>query len=360
VQFTNRRTSFGFYTEAVGSGTPGTEPVYGRIFTDGGMTKTSVTLTAKVSGRKALGANTGAFSYVVASGGSAKCMRKVTIECTTPGGTGVAAFTVSAPATGAGDIAETAYNATGVVMTTGSAFALSNSATITPTITTNFVVGDKWVFDVGPTRIVYQPTSDRDNHSSGIYHFHQDANRWVVTGARTSIGFDAGMLDFARFNFSPMGLWATPTAQTLPTVDYSSFQEPEIVEYENTWLFELHGYACKMKSFKINDFNQVEIVNRVGRKEVRSSGRQITGNCVIEAPTLAAKNYFSAVESYTRDSLRFCHGTKTGKAFEIRGDAVQLKPVKIENDRSDAMFNIDLIFTPVDTTIGDDEIQFIF
>lgn len=356
-----KHAAFGYSLEAVGCGTAGTRPPFGNVLLEGAMTETAKTTTGKVSATKrAVGTPSGNFTYTVTDGGDAKVMRRVTIEVTTGGGSGVAAVTVSAPATGQGDCAEDAYSETGEVLTNSQVLALPNDVEITiGTISPNLVIGDTWTIDIGPSRVVYAPTSDRDNHDSGLYHFHLDDHRWVMAGTRSSFNLEVGTLEFPRLAVQAMGRWEKPTDQSLPTTDYSAFQDPVIADTANTWLCEIHGYAAIMKSFSLNFGQQVEFVNRVGREEIRISDRQVTGNVVIEMPELSAKDYFDAVEEHVRGGFRLAHGTIPGLIWEVRGEAVQLDPVRVEDDRGDAMLNIGLTFTP-DTAGGDDEFEWIF
>jgi hypothetical protein len=357
----NKHWAFGFMLEAQGSGTAGTAPPMGRMFPDAGMTETLKTSTAVIDATaKAVGTVSGAFTYTRTTAGTAKTMRKVTLTCTTGGGTGVAAFTVSAPASGKGASAENAYNQAGVIMTNATPFNLASGAVITPTITTPFQVGDTFTIEIGPPRAEYAPTSDRDNHDSGAMNWHLDDHKFAIIGARCGLTYDAMVVDYPRFGFQYMGLYAAPTKVAQPNVDYSAFREPEIVDNDNTQLIEIHGFQCVLKSFQLNLGNQLTFKNRVGRKEVCISGREVTATAVIEAPDLAAKNYFQAVDNHTQGNLRFIHGTTPGKIHEVRGEAVQLAPLRIDNDQNDVMFNVEMVFNPVDLSVGDDEVKCLF
>ncbi len=352
-----KRNQFSFALEAQGSGTAGTAPVWFRPALDAGLAMVSRTTTAKVEATKRkVGTPVGDFTYTVTEGGTAKTMRRVTLECTTPGGTGVAEFTVSAPASGFGDSAENAYNQTAVVMTNTTSFQIASGSIISPTISVSFSAGDKFTIDIGPSRTELLPTSDRDNHDSGIFHYHMDDHRWVAAGARAEFGMDFADTEYARANFQYMTKYARPTDEALPTVDYSAVMDPEIVETNNTWLCELHGFACIMKSFSFSLGNQVGLVSRVGREEVRIGGRNVTGRLVVEVPELSAKNFFESVDTHARGALRVVHGTTPGKIIDVAGGAVQLDPLPVQNENGDAMFDIGLTFTPEDLTDGDDEI----
>lgn len=154
---TGKHVTFDYEIEAAGSGTAGTAPAYSPILRMGALAEVLVAGMATIAAMATPAAGaTGRFTYAKTAkfGGSYK--RTATLTCTTAGGSGVAAFTVSAPETPA----DTAYSVTGVVMTTAGPFALPNGAVITPgAIGTNFVLGDVLTIALTPERALYTPVS---------------------------------------------------------------------------------------------------------------------------------------------------------------------------------------------------------
>ncbi len=150
---TGKHVTFDYEIEAAGSGTPGTAPAYSPILRMGALAEVLVTGMATIAATAVPTAGaTGRFTYAKTTKFGGQYKRTVTLTCTTAGGSGVAAFTVSAPATPA----DAAYTVTGVVMTTAGAFALPNGAVITPSaISVNFVVGDVLTIALTPERSLY-------------------------------------------------------------------------------------------------------------------------------------------------------------------------------------------------------------
>jgi len=122
----------------------------------------------------------------------------------------------------------------------------------------------------------------------------------------------------------------------------------------------LHGYSPVLESFNIDYANQVSLISRIGRYEIRIGDRRPTANCQIEKPTLAEKNYFTTVTSETTGQCRITHGDTPGEIVEIRMDKTQLDPFTYADSQGDVMNSQPMVPLPVSDAQGDDEIKIIF
>lgn len=343
------RLSFGI--ELAGSGTAGTPPPYGPILRACAMAETSFTGNATImdSPARDSGSPSGDFSYTKGDPFTEHMTRTVTLTCTTGGGSGVAAFTVAAPA--AGNLAP--YNQTGVVMTDAGSFALPGGATILPTVGTSFQVGDTFEIDLHPPRTEYDPVSEGEE--SVTSYLNLDGQLHPLVGCRGTLRAVAGANAFPRLNADMIGLFVDPLASALPTVDYSGFRDPAPSNKANTVDFSVHGFAGKLSTLELDLANQVRFRALVNDESVVLDDRAGTGRLVIDAPTLGDKDFFAAAKANTLGALTWTHGLSSGDCVALDAPAVQIEAPRYVNDQGTVQLEMPLGLVPTDA--GDDELK---
>ena len=170
---------------------------------------------------------TGVFTYTKTVGYAGTLPRVVVIQCTTPGGTGVAAFTVFSPAVGS---VQAEVNTTGVVMTDGGAFVLAQTASITidaSGITTDFDTGDTYVFTLAPAGHSYEPVSS--GFESLTLYMYFDGLLHRMPGSRGTFTLEGEGANFANWTFTFTGDWVDPTDTAQPTtVNFEQTLPPSV------------------------------------------------------------------------------------------------------------------------------------
>jgi hypothetical protein len=81
--------------------------------------------------------------------------------------------------------------------------------------------------------------------------------------------------------------------------------------------------------------------------------RKPEGEVTIEAPTIAAKNYFSAASTQTSDQFSWMHGTTAGNIVTFTAPTCNLGSPEYED--SDGIIMLKLPFMPQPTAAGTDE-----
>lgn len=341
--------SFGI--EFAGSGTGGTPPAYGPILRACGLAETAITGNATIASSPPVGVGspTGTFTYAKANPYAGHLARTVTLTCTTAGGSGVAAFTVSAPAVG--NLA--AYNQAGVVMTDGASFALPGGATITPTVGTGFAENDAYTIALYPPRVEYDPVSEGEE--SAAAYLNLDGQLHPMVGMRGNVKVAIAGRTFPRLNFDMVGLFVDPSASALPTVDYSGFKDPVPSNAANTVGFSLHGYAAKLASLELDLGNQVRYRGLVNHEEVSRGDRTGSGRCVIDAPALGTKDFFAIAKAKTTGALTWTHGLSSGACVAVDAPAVEIGKPRYANDQGTVQLEMPVGLIPTDA--GDDELK---
>lgn len=338
--------------EMAGSGTQGVAPAWGKLLMACGFAETTVTglATIQASPPTASGTPAGSFTYAKATAFAGTLPRTATLTCTTGGGSGVAAFTVSAPATSQ----DAAYNQAGVVMTDGQAFALPNSAVITPTVGTAFQAGDTFTIKLMPPHVYYTPVSDGFDSLSCYAHFSAKNHKLLGMEGNAQFTVDAKSIPKIKFDFT--ALYGDIAAEAVPpAVNLAAWKKPVPVNHANTAMPLLHGHSAPMYAFSLNVGNKVSYVDLPGKQFVSIQGRETSGSVTIVDPTLGEWDYYAAVRDVVLGGMSVIHGTVPGNIVAIEGTAAQVSKPAYEDKDGDVALKVDLTFLPTDA--GNDEVK---
>lgn len=166
---------------------------------------------------------------------------------------------------------------------------------------------------------------------SAMTHYHWRGNqRRRTVGARGTYGFDftAGSYPFLRLDMTGLLLPASPLPDenTPATPDLARWIEPVEVNTANTD-FVLGGYSPVLKSFTGDVNAEVAVRNLVGSNSVKRGNHGITGRLVIEAPSLAAKNYYTQLLNGDEIPVQLIHGIVAGNIVQLDGAHLQITDI---------------------------------
>jgi len=354
---TNQNLTANFWTPATGSGTAGTAPGFDPLLQAAAFAATTVTGAATVQASPPTPATgpapTGAWTYVLGTDYAGTVDLPVTVTCTTGGASGVAKVTISAPSV----MNVAAYNQANITVTNGTPLALPGGATVTPTITTPFAIGDTWTIQLTPPEATYNPISS--NLQSAVLYYHLDSTRFKLTGSRMKFGcsFVAGQVP--RLTFDVVGLWNPVDAAPGITPDYSKFHQPLTVGHDNTPWFSLGGNQLVMQSLTIDNQTAPVHRDRVNQKRVEIGDRPYTGKVIFDLPQRSTWDVIQAAHDNVTGALQLVHGVSAGAICGVLAPNVQLaNPVLAEdNGTGITQCTCDLSFLPVS---GNDELVLFF
>lgn len=208
---------------------------------------------------------------------------------------------------------------------------------------------------VASTSVTYRPVSS--GFESCTMDFRADGVRHLITGVRgtASLTFETGAIP--KLQFEMMGLFNDPTDTALPSVTFSNQADPLVVNSENTSDVSVHGYAACLQSLELDLANEVIYRQLAGcERQVRLTDRKPEGTISVEAPSLASKNYFSAISSQTLGAVSFTHGSTAGNIVEFNAPSCNLGSPTYGD--SDGVMLLELPFMPNPVT-GNDEIELV-
>lgn len=322
----NTRVSITFEVELAGSGTAATAPRFSSLLKACGMAET--TTAAAITGT----ATAGAAGSITLTGTSATddILNGMIISLT--GGTGDGS---------SGVIVD--YNGSTKVAT-----VQKTTAAFTPDATSVYSIA---------ANVNYRPVSAAFG-SASIY-FNNDGVLHKITGARGTFVLNASVGEIPTIEFTMVGIFNAPTDTVAPTVTYSNQATPLIFKAGNTSTFSILNFTACLMSLNFDIANETVYRELVGcTKEVLITNRAPAGECMIEAPTIAQKDFWTIANDDTTGILSVLHGTTAGNQVSIVAPLVDITNPSYEDSDGIQMLNIPYVAIP--TAAGNDEITLTF
>ena len=200
---------------------------------------------------------------------------------------------------------------------------------------------------------LYKPVSTA--HESLTIYFNVDGVLHKLLGARGTVSFEmnADARPVMKFNFT--GLYVAPADAAAPSTTLTAWQQPLPVTRTNTPSVGIHGVAAVMQAFSVDAANQVVFRSLPGGAEqVLLTDRKAAGSLSIEATTVAAKDWWTAIKNNTLGYLAIRHGLTSGNLIALSAPAAQLIQPSYQDSDGVTMLQASMALMP--TSAGNDEI----
>lgn len=229
-------------------------------------------------------------------------------------------------------------------------------ATLRP-LTGTIIPNSSSVYSID-AHVIYTPVSTA--FSSVTIHYNIDGVLHKLTGCRGTFSLNTAVGAIPTIDFTMTGIYNAPTDTAAPTVTYADQATPLIFKAGNTGAFSLLGYTGCLQSVSLDAGNSIIYRELVGcTKEVLITDRASTGTVVIEAPTIAAKDFFTAaLVDTSAGELSFIHGTTGGNIVSFYSGRVDITDPTYQDQ--DGIHMLSLPFTAVPTSTGNDEFVLTF
>ena len=324
----NVRSGCEFGVELAGSGVVGAAPRPGRLITACGFAAT--TTASVVTGTATAG---GANSITLAAAASAVNGFYTGMILRITGGVG----------------AGTVALITNYVGATKVATLLPLAGSVTPTATSVYSI------DV---QTAYTPVSG--SYGSATIYTYIDSVVHRSPGNRGTFSLNAEVGGLPLLNFTMTGLYSAPADVTPPVASYGNQATPNVFRQGNSGGFRLGGYSGCLQSVSLDIGNTINYSERVGcGKEVTIDDRAITGNVLIEAPTMAQKDFFTdALNDSLLGELSFLHGTVANNIVGIYSNRVKIGAPAYEDLNGTQMLRVPVTLVP--SAAGNDELRIVY
>ena len=323
----NTRVSITFQVELAGSGTAATAPRFSSLLKACGMAET--TTAAAITGTAQAG-SAGSITLAAASSATDDIYNGMIITIT--GGTGSG---------GVGVI-------TDYVGSTKVATVQKSTATFTPGASSTYSIA---------ANVGYKPVSA--SFDSASIYFNNDGVLHVITGARGTFVLNAEVGEIPTIEFTMLVIYNAPTDTAAPATTYTNQATPLIFKAGNTTAFSILGYSGCLMSLEFDMANETIYRELVGcDKSVIITNRAVEGTCMIEAPTIAQKDFFTIANEDTTGILTMLHGTTAGNRVTLLAPKVDIGNPSYED--SDGIQMLSLPFAAIPTSAGNDEVSLTF
>jgi hypothetical protein len=207
------------------------------------------------------------------------------------------------------------------------------------------------------TSVTYAPVSS--SFSSVTIYFHNDGIRHKVTGARGTFSINAQVGQIPVIAFTMTGIYNAPTDTALASPTYANQAAPLIFKNGNTSNFSIFSYSGCLQSLNFDVANNIVYRELVGcTKEVLITDRGPNGTCVIEAPTITAKDFFTIANGSTTGSITFQHGATAGNIVTFTSAQSDIGSPSYSDQDGIQMLNLPYLAIP--TSAGNDELSLVY
>lgn len=205
---------------------------------------------------------------------------------------------------------------------------------------------------VASTSVTYAPVSSA--FSSCSIYFFADGVRHIVTGWRGTFTINGQVGQIPTIQFQGTGIYNAPTDNAVGAVTYANQADPLVFRDGNTSGFSLFSYSGCLMSVNFAIANELVFRQMVGcTKESLITDRKPAGTVVMDAVTIATKDYFTIANGNTTGSLTFTHGTTAGNRVVFTSAQTDIANPSYTDDNGVIMLSVPFVSVP--TTAGNDE-----
>lgn len=205
--------------------------------------------------------------------------------------------------------------------------------------------------------VTYAPVSA--SFSSATIYFHNDGIRHKVTGCRGTFELSAEVGQIPTISFTMTGIYNAPTDVAAPAPTYAAQAAPLIFKNGNTSNFSIFSYSGCLQSLSFQMANEVVYRELVGcTKESLIVNRAPAGDVVIEAPSIATKDFFAIATGSSTGSISFQHGSLAGNIVTFTTAQADIANPSYSDQDGIQMLNLPYVAVP--TSAGNDELRLVY
>lgn len=175
------------------------------------------------------------------------------------------------------------------------------------------------------------------------YHWMGDQRRKGLGSRGTfTMDFTAGAYPFIGLSYTCLIPTAAPRDVNVPgaaTID--RWIDPLEVNTDNT-LLTLDGFAVITRSLTLNAGVGINLRNLIGSRYVNRGDHAITGRLVVEAPSMAAKDYLAALDNSSIMNLNLTHGVDAGNIVGVACAQTQITAINETEEDRKLMWEMDI------------------
>jgi hypothetical protein len=197
---------------------------------------------------------------------------------------------------------------------------------------------------VPDTSATQQMAAANSAQSSLTHHHWMGDQRRKGVGSRGTftMDFTAGAYPFIGLSYTCLIPAAAPRDVNVPgaaTID--RWIDPLEVNTDNT-LLELGGFSLIARSLTLNAGIGINLRNLIGSRYVNRGDHGITGRLVVEAPSMAAKDFLASLDDSSIEPLALTHGVEAGNTIGVSCAQTQITAISETEEDRKVMWEMDI------------------
>ena len=212
---------------------------------------------------------------------------------------------------------------------------------------------------VATTSVTYAPITPNtltDANTSATLYFNKGGIQHIMLGARGTVTFDLTAKKIPVMKFTFTGLLGVISDTALPTATYTAYQPVPVNTANTVPTITLNGVFASpiVETISFDVGNDVKYRNLIGAEMVIIDARKTKGSITVQAPTIAAKDFFTLAKNNSVGTLSVMHGTTAGNKVLIASATNGFDPDAPKYSSADGVDMLQIPFTLL-PIVGNDE-----
>lgn len=173
--------------------------------------------------------------------------------------------------------------------------------------------------------VVYTPVDDDPDSLTLRVDF--DKVRHTITGCRGSVKLTTDKRQYPWLEFSFMGLFQAPVANTVPLVPvFTPWQKP--VPFRATTVScDLIGQTIGLHNMNIDFGQKVEFYDHSEEESIQITDRKANFSATFEETEIGVHDFFADINTEVTGALEYVHGTVAGNIVTVTSPLTQITKV---------------------------------
>lgn len=201
--------------------------------------------------------------------------------------------------------------------------------------------------------VQYNPVSAAFEYVT-IYCY-RDGVLYKGLGCHGSVSIDMAAKKIPHYKFRFIGKYTAVTDAAIPgSSDFSAFQTPRASIPTWTGTLTVGGYAAKCAAFTVDMSNDISHAVWMNNETLAPVDRKPKGTIIVEAVTVATKNYFTDIQNAALSVFTLTHGTAVANKVKLDAPKMQLVDIEETEYMGALAYKFNLTFNP---NTGNDEFK---
>ncbi len=188
------------------------------------------------------------------------------------------------------------------------------------------------------TDVTYTPLDD--NPDSLTLRVEFDKVLHSITGARGSVKLVTDKRNYAWFEFSFMGLYNAPVANSTPlTPVWTPWKKP-VPFRASTVSCTLIGQVVGLHQMNLDFGQKVEFYEHSEEESIQITDRKARFDAQFEETEIGTHNYFADINTDTAGALDYTHGITGGNIVQITATNTQITSVQRQDVQGVSAFQV--------------------